>query len=248
MSLRDLTGAGTGPEAWRRRPVAVLMTGALALSLSGCAGFLVPAGEGEPAPTPSAPYRVHADKLPTPVPTVSAPLPDRPPPPAQGPGPTPSAGRAGCPSSGVVVDMGEVQAALGHRAVGLTLTNCGSEPYRVKGHPSVRALDDAGDPLPVPVNPGSSCMGSDEGPQEVVLKPGGTMRSLLAWVSTPTGGGLVEGDALEIAPAPGLETRTFSLEGSDVRLLDELNMTAWRTEPAGRRRDEPDQRASLKPS
>ncbi|MER8087384.1 hypothetical protein ACFVZR_30990 [Streptomyces sp. NPDC058316] len=129
MSLRDLTGAGTGPEAWRRRPVvAVLMTGALALSLSGCAGFPVPAGEGEPAPTPSAPYRVHADKLPTPVPTVSAPLPDRPPPPAQGPGPTPSAGRAGCPSSGVVVDMGEVQAALGHRAVGLTLTNCGSEP------------------------------------------------------------------------------------------------------------------------
>ncbi|MER8087385.1 hypothetical protein ABTZ57_20195 [Streptomyces sp. NPDC094048] len=101
--------------------------------------------------------------------------------------------------------------------------------------------------MPVPVNPGSSCMGSDEGPQEVVLKPGGTMRSLLAWVSTPTGGGLVEGDALEIAPAPGLETRTFSLEGSDVR-LHELNMTAWRTEPAGRRRDEPDQRASLKPS
>ncbi|MFE4328395.1 DUF4232 domain-containing protein [Streptomyces sp. NPDC056831] len=210
------------------------MAGALGLSLSGCAGFLVPAGEGEPEPTPSASYGVHADKLPSPFPGISAALPDRPSPPsAQGPAPTPAAGvgRAGCPSSGVVVDMGEVQAALGHRAVGLTLTNCGSKPYRVDGYPSVRALDDAGDPLPVPVNPGSSYMGSDPGPKEVMLKPGQTMRSLLAWVSTPTGGDLIEGDALEIAPAPGLEARAFPLEGSDVRLLDELNMTAWRTEP-----------------
>jgi hypothetical protein len=126
--------------------------------------------------------------------------------------------------------MGEIEAALSHRAVGLTLTNCGSKPYRVYGYPSVRALDDAGDPLPVPVNPSSSYMGNDPGPKEVVLKPGGTMRSLLAWVSTPTGGDLIEGDALEIAPAPGLEARTFPLKGSDVRLLDELYMTAWRTD------------------
>lgn len=210
----------------------MLMAGALGLSLSGCAGFLVPAGEGEPEPTASASYGVHADKLPSPFPSISAALPDRPPPPSgQGPAPAPTAG-ADCPSSGVVVEMGEVEAALGHRAVGLTLTNCGSKPYRVDGYPSVRALDDAGDPLPVPVNPGSSYMGSDPGPKEVMLKPGETMRSLLAWVSTPTGGDLIEGDALEIAPAPGLEARTFPLEGSDVRLLDELNMTAWRTEPS----------------
>ncbi|MFJ7253365.1 DUF4232 domain-containing protein [Streptomyces sp. NPDC098085] len=212
----------------------MLMAGALGLSLSGCAGFLVPAGEGEPEPAPSAPYRVHADPLPSSFPSVPAALPDRPPPSAQGPGPTPTAvaDRTGCPPSGVVVGMGEVQAALGHRAVGLTLTNCGPKPYRVHGYPSVRALDDAGRPLPVPVNPGSSYMGTDRGPEEVVLKPGETVRSLLAWVSTPTGGDLIEGDALEIAPAPGLEARTFPLEGSDVRLLDELNMTAWRTGPA----------------
>ncbi|WP_406016606.1 DUF4232 domain-containing protein [Streptomyces sp. NBC_00984] len=220
----------------------MLLTGVLGLSLSGCAGFLVPAGEGEPEPTPNVPRLpggVHADKLPTPFPadklptpfpSVSTRLPDRPPA-AQGPAPTPTV-PAGCPSSGVVVGMGEVEAALGHRAVGLTLTNCGSKPYRVHGYPSVRALDEAGDPLPVPVNPGSSYMGSDPGPKEVMLKPGETVRSLLAWVSTPTGGDLIEGDALEIAPAPGLEARTFPLKGSDVRLLDELNMTAWRTGPA----------------
>ncbi|SFX00255.1 Protein of unknown function [Streptomyces atratus] len=212
---------------------AVLLAGGLGLSLTGCAGFLVPAGEGEPEPTPSVsrlPGGVHADKLPTPFPSVSAGLSGRPPG-TRGPGPTPTV-RAGCPSSGVVVDMGEVEAALGHRAVGLTLTNCGSKPYRVHGYPSVRALDEAGDRLPVPVNPGSSYMGTDRGPQEVMLEPGKTMRSLLAWVSTPTGGDLIEGDALEIAPAPGLEARTFPLKGSDVRLLDELDMTAWRTDPA----------------
>ncbi|MFF2326104.1 MULTISPECIES: DUF4232 domain-containing protein [unclassified Streptomyces] len=230
MRAQERAGAGSG--AFGRRPVvAVLTAGALGLSLSGCAGFLVPAGEGEPEPTPTVSLGgVHADKLPSPFPSVSSGLPDRPPSTsAQGPGPTPTA-RAGCPASGVVVDMGEVQAALGHRAVGLTLTNCGSKPYRVDGYPSVRALDDAGDPLPVPVNPGSSYMGSDPGPKEVMLKPGQTVRSLLAWVSTPTGGDLIEGDALEVAPAPGLESRTFPLEGSDVRLLDELNMTAWRAE------------------
>ncbi|MFE7466286.1 DUF4232 domain-containing protein [Streptomyces sp. NPDC057499] len=205
----------------------MLLAGALGLTLSGCAGFLVPAGEGEPGPTPSGPYAVHPDKLPTPFPSASVVLPGRPST-ARPTAPT-STGRADCPSSGVVVDMGEVEPALGHRAVGLTLTNCGDKPYPVDGYPSVRALDEAGDPLPVKVNPGSSYMGTDRGPQQVVLKPGRSMYALLAWVSTPTGGDLVEGDALEIAPAPGLEPRVFPLEGNDVRLLDELNMTAWRT-------------------
>ncbi|MFF2010406.1 DUF4232 domain-containing protein [Streptomyces sp. NPDC058195] len=204
----------------------MLLAGALGLTLSGCAGFLVPAGEGEPRPASGGPYAVHADELPTPLPSASAVPPSTARPTTPVPTPT---GRAGCPSSGVVVDMGEVQPALGHRAVGLTLTNCGDKPYPVDGYPSVRALDEAGDPLPVKVNPGSSYMGTDRGPQQVVLKPGRSMHALLAWVSTPTGGDLIEGDALEIAPAPGLEPRVFPLEGSDVRLLDELNMTAWRT-------------------
>ncbi|MFB7914850.1 DUF4232 domain-containing protein [Streptomyces sp. NPDC056061] len=216
----------------------MFLAGVLGLSLSGCAGFLVPAGEGGPGPAPSASYppgTVHADTLPSPFPTAPATLPERPSPPsARGPGPASTAAgdRAGCPSAGVVVDMGDVEAALGHRAVGLTLTNCGSEPYRVHGHPSVRALGEDGKPLAIPVNPGSSYMGTDRGPQEITLKPGESVRSLLAWVSTPTGGDLVEGDALEIAPAPGMEGRVFPLEGSDVRLLDELNMTAWRLDPA----------------
>ncbi|MEU5718163.1 DUF4232 domain-containing protein [Streptomyces sp. NPDC020403] len=191
--------------------------------LSGCAGFLVPAGEGEPGPTHasarSAPATL-APVRPEPSPTAKAP--------AQG-APVPEATTSGCPASGAVVAMSEVQTAMFHRAVTLTLTNCGKKPYRVHGYPSVRALGEDGERLPVPVNAGGSMFGNDEGPQEVVLEPGGTVTSVLAWVSTKEGGDLIEGDALEIAAAPDAGARTFPLEGHDVRLMDELNTTAWRT-------------------
>lgn len=75
--------------------------------------------------------------------------------------------------------------------------------------------------------------GNDEGPEEVVLRPGGTVTSTLAWVSTKEGGDLIEGDALEIAAAPDAGARIFPLEEHDVRLMDELNTTAWREDTAG---------------
>lgn len=76
--------------------------------------------------------------------------------------------------------------------------------------------------------------GQDRGVEEVTLKPGGTVTSVLARVSTKEGGDLVEGDALEIAPPlPARRARVFPLEGHDLRLMDELNTTAWRTAPPG---------------
>ncbi|MFJ4836621.1 DUF4232 domain-containing protein [Streptomyces sp. NPDC088746] len=129
--------------------------------------------------------------------------------------------------------MGPVQTALFHRAVILTLTNCGKLPYRVHGYPAVRALGDEGERIPVPVNAGGSMSGNDEGPQEGVLKPGASVTSTLSWVSTKEGGDLIEGDALEIAAAPDAGARVFPLEGHDIRLMDELNTTAWRTGTAG---------------
>ncbi|MCX5139476.1 MULTISPECIES: DUF4232 domain-containing protein [unclassified Streptomyces] len=219
--------AGTGI----RGPVTAALVLAGALGLAGCSGFLVPAGEGEPGPSRSPAATGPAPVTPPSPPDIATAPADRPGAPArQAPSPTAT---GGCPSSGLVVSMGPVEAALGHRAVGLTLTNCGDAPHRVDGYPSVQAVDEKGDALPVKVNPGSSYFGADKGPEEVMLAPGKTMRSLLVWVSTPTGGDLIEGDALEIAPAPGLEARSFPLEGSDVRLLDEFNMTGWRTATPG---------------
>ncbi|MFF3829247.1 DUF4232 domain-containing protein [Streptomyces sp. NPDC002458] len=215
-----------------RRAIAAALLTAAALTLSGCAGFLVPAGEGEPEPTTSPAA--------TTPPDAAAPAPDTGPatdgPATDGPAPlapTPAASASGCPASGVVVEMGPVQTAMFHRAVTLTLVNCGKKPYRVHGYPSVRALGEDGERIPVPVNAGGSMFGNDEGPEDVELKPGASVTSTLAWVSTQEGGDLIEGDALEIAAAPDTGARVFPLEGHDIRLMDELNTTAWRTAPAG---------------
>ncbi|MFF4167637.1 DUF4232 domain-containing protein [Streptomyces sp. NPDC001741] len=210
-----------------RKTILAAVLAVTALSLSGCAGFLVPAGEGEPGPTGS-PATTTRPTPPAAVPdegdTADAP--------AQG-APDPVAPVGDCPASGVTVDMGEVQTAMFHRAVVLTLTNCGKKPYRVHGYPSVRALGEDGERLAVPVNAGASMFGNDEGPEEIMLKPGGTVRSTLAWVSTQEGGDLIEGDALAIAAAPDAGARVFPLEGHDLRLMDELNTTAWRTSTTG---------------
>ncbi|MEV3929597.1 MULTISPECIES: DUF4232 domain-containing protein [unclassified Streptomyces] len=204
-----------------RGAVPAAVTTAAVLALSGCSGFLVPAGEGEPAPGATADARAaSAPPVPGPASTTDAP--------AQG-APTPAESTGACPASGVSVDMGPVQTVMFHRAVTLTLTNCGKRPYRVHGYPSVRALGDDGERIPVPVNAGGSVFGNDEGPEETVLKPGARVTSTLAWVSTQEGGDLIEGDALEISAAPDTGARVFPLEGHDIRLMDELNTTAWRT-------------------
>lgn len=212
----------------RPAPAAVLLTAVAATALTGCSGFLVPAGEGERSPTPSASAPasgVHADTLPPPS-AAPAPTADVP---AQGPDPSPTA-TGECPASGAVVTMGEVQAVMMSRAVVLTLTNCGTKPYRVVGYPSVQALGEDGERLPVKVNPAGSVFGRDQGPKEVLLDPGLTVRSMLAWVSTKEGGELVMADALELAAAPDAGARVHPLEGHDIRYMDELNVTAWRAE------------------
>ncbi|MFJ2572652.1 DUF4232 domain-containing protein [Streptomyces halstedii] len=213
-----------------RNTITAVLCATGALTLTGCAGFLVPAGEGEPGP-PESPARasgppgvVRAETLP---PTLPA-APDTTSAPARG-GPATTAPAGDCPASGVSVGMGPVETAMFHRAVVLTLTNCGTAPYRVGGYPAVRALGEDGRRIPVPVNPGGSMFGQDQGPEQIELKPGGTVRSILAWVSTQEGGDLIEGDALEIAAAPDAGARVFPLEGHDLRLMDELNTTAWRT-------------------
>ncbi|WP_327119818.1 DUF4232 domain-containing protein [Streptomyces sp. NBC_01341] len=221
-----------------RKTISAVALAAAVAALSGCAGFLVPAGEGEPERT-STPTRT-AHRAPSPG---AGAVPDTPRPGTSQDGPSsdvpsqgvtePGAPAAGCPASGAVVDMGPVETAMFHRAVVLTLTNCGDRPYRVHGYPSVRVLDGDGKRLPVPVNPGGSMFGNDEGPEEITLRPGGSVRSTLAWVSTEEGGDLIEADALELAAAPDAGARVHPLEGHDVRLMDELNTTAWRRGTAG---------------
>ncbi|MGW5070069.1 DUF4232 domain-containing protein [Streptomyces cyaneofuscatus] len=207
-------------RTWRPAAAVVLLT-----ALTGCSGFLVPAGEGEREPTPTARAATPLPPSVTPPPVADVP--------AQGSDPSRTATptpTGTCPASGAVVTMGEVQAVMMSRAAVLTLTNCGSKPYRVDGYPSVQALGEDGERLPVKVNPAGSVFGQDKGPEPRTLKPGATVRSMLAWVSTQEGGELVMADALELAAAPDAGARVQPLEGHDIRYMDELNITAWRAE------------------
>lgn len=207
-------------RTWRPAAVVVLLT-----ALTGCSGFLVPAGEGEREPTPTARAATPPPPSVTPPPVADVP--------AQGPDPSRTAiptPTGTCPASGAVVTMGEVQAVMMSRAAVLTLTNCGSKPYRVDGYPSVQALGEDGERLPVKVNPAGSVFGQDKGPEPRTLKPGATVKSMLAWVSTQEGGELVMADALELAAAPDAGARVQPLEGHDIRYMDELNITVWRAE------------------
>src|SRR5690349_15614194 len=65
------------------------------------------------------------DAAPTPTPSAS-------PPPEAGPQ---------CLEPGVELTVGEVDAAMGLRAVGITLRNCGTGTYTVNGYPVVDVLD-----------------------------------------------------------------------------------------------------------
>ncbi|MFJ6698489.1 DUF4232 domain-containing protein [Streptomyces sp. NPDC091272] len=231
------------------RAAAVLLLGTMALT--GCDGFLVPAGEGEqrsagsdapPSPTrtaarggrgattppqppagrPATPMQPPAGRPAAPSETAAARpgRPAAPPAPARPPGASYSPPVAqDCPA-GLRVDMGEIQAALMHRLATLTLTNCGSTPYKLSGRPSVKAYDAEGRALDVEVNVREEGKKTDT---VVVLPPGGVAYSRLDWRPYD---GVEEARALEIAAGPGHHARSFTL-ADDVRMVDAFDVTPW---------------------
>ncbi|MER6669882.1 DUF4232 domain-containing protein [Amycolatopsis japonica] len=80
--------------------------------------------------------------------------------------------RPGCLDTGVTVKSGPVEAALGHRAVVLTLTNCGTTPRTLTGYPGIRLLDKEKRPMNVAVEHGTSYLAIDPG--SFVTRPHGS--------------------------------------------------------------------------
>ncbi|MHA5054462.1 DUF4232 domain-containing protein [Streptomyces sp. SD15] len=168
---------------------------------------------------------LNPDRKPTPSPTRAAPPPMSVP---SEPSPTvPVQGVRGCPSSGVRVDTGPVDAAMGLRAMTLTLTNCGKRPYEVNGYPSVRVLDEEGAPLPgvrtvegtdqVPMAP------DDIGAEPLTLAPGDTAWAALYWRMAAA-----DGTYLRVAPQKGRGTMNVRPEEPlDIGPENTLGTTAW---------------------
>lgn len=148
-------------------------------------------------------------------------------------GPTEGASAA-CPPSGVRMVPGPVEAAMGLRAMGVTLTNCGTVLYTVKGYPAVEVLDEDGEPYgDVRVLQGSRHITTgvpDFGPHIVTLKPGESARTELVWRNTVTEADIpaVNSSYLRIAPLPGRPPEVLTPDGGiDLGNTGRLATTAW---------------------
>ncbi|MGW5739287.1 MULTISPECIES: DUF4232 domain-containing protein [Streptomyces] len=228
--------ARLGP-ATRLRHVGVLA--AVALLASGCGlseelererdpGRTAPAESGRPSEGAegdawSAPVR--PDEL------------TRTPAPA-GPSEAPAAPSPSCPASGVRIEGGMVSAAMGLRAMSVTLTNCGKDSYRLKGYPKLRVLDEHRDPLDVQILEGTAPImtrDDDPGPDHVVsLTRGQKAYTVLVWRNTVTDTTTtaVSGTYVKVTPAPGTRPGTITPEGRiDLGNTGRIGTTAWQRSP-----------------
>jgi hypothetical protein len=129
--------------------------------------------------------------------------------------------------------MGEVDAAMGLRAAGIELVNCGAVPVTMNGYPDVRVLDDDRAPLPVAVVHGSAGIALipnfDTPPAPVTAAPGARLVAGLLWRNrVDMGGDVVKGTYLEIVPAPGQPAQTIRPDGPiDLGTTGRLGVTAW---------------------
>ncbi|MFD9130910.1 DUF4232 domain-containing protein [Streptomyces bottropensis] len=200
----------------------VLLVAALTLAVAGC-GLSEEldrerdpdrAGPPAPASSPASPAGTDAPEEPR--------------------DPEPTGTPAACPPSGVRMTPGPVEAATGLRAMGVTLTNCGTEPYTLQGYPAIQVLDEHGEPYgDIRVLRGSRHITTgvpDLGPHPVTLEPGESARTELVWRNTVTEADVpaVHAPTLSIAPRPGRPAEVVDPEGDiDLGTTGRLGTTAW---------------------
>ncbi|BCJ40693.1 hypothetical protein GCM10010168_73190 [Actinoplanes ianthinogenes] len=181
--------------------------------LAGCAPQPIGTADGD-ATTPSPP-----------PPSASAGTPSGAPSPSTAPT---------CPPEGVRLEQGGGDAAAGLRVLSITLVNCGTETYRLKGYPAVQALDEDRAPLDVRVLNGvTEILGTmpwDGPPQPVTLRPGRRAGFALAWRSTydDISKPPANGKYLRIAPLAGRPAQTLEPDGPlDFGSTGRFAVSAW---------------------
>jgi hypothetical protein len=159
----------------------------------------------------------------------AAPAPIPPPPP-----PAPTSEAPVCPEPGVAITTGEVDGAMGLRALGIVLTNCGTRDYTANGYPVVRVLDEDRQPLGITVGEGSAPVSApdsyDVPPQPVTLRPGEQVTARVLWRNTVTESTVpgVVGRYLEIAPASAEPAQIVAPRGGiDLGNTGRLAVNPW---------------------
>ncbi|RGD56513.1 DUF4232 domain-containing protein [Kitasatospora xanthocidica] len=133
----------------------------------------------------------------------------------------PSAGGP-CPPSGLRLYADEGSAAMGLRAVGLHLRNCGTATVTLDGYPQVQPLDPDHKPLDgVRILRGgaeiASGTGADNPPQKIALGPGEGARATLVWRNT------TEAGAGDPQNAPYVRVRATA-DAAPVMVVPELDL------------------------
>ncbi|MGV9216072.1 DUF4232 domain-containing protein [Micromonospora sp. RB23] len=159
------------------------------------------------------------------------------------PGPTSAAGAspsasappvAECPASGVRIRSTGGDAAMGLRALGLELVNCGDRPYRLNGYPTVWVLDEQRKPIILAVVNGAKDItsGFDQPPQLITLQKGERAVATVLWRNLVTDSTVVatDGAYLTVAPAAGQPAEEVDPHGPvDVGNTGRIGVSAWRT-------------------
>ncbi|MGW5637732.1 DUF4232 domain-containing protein [Streptomyces sp. NPDC003832] len=135
-----------------------------------------------------------------------------------------------CPESGLHVYADQGDAAMGLRAVGLHLVNCGDEDYELNGYPQVEPLDENHDAVEgVQVLQGTSGISTglgDDTAGPLVLAPGEAARATLAWRNTTEAGEPVNAPYARVRVAPGAAPVTVIPE-LDLGTTGELGVGPW---------------------
>ncbi|MFJ8822980.1 DUF4232 domain-containing protein [Streptomyces sp. NPDC102467] len=190
-------------------------------------------GPGAPAVTGAAAdadrWRVHADSLETVSPA-----------PPYGSVEVPGAAKATepvgpCPDSGMRITAGDANAAMGLRALTVTLTNCGEAALQLYGYPRLKLAEKDGTPVDgVRVIEGTEDITTaqpDAGPARLTLRPAEAAVTVLVWHNTydDTTNPPVTVDRVTVDPQLGRGTQTLVPDPAlDLGSTGRLGTTAWR--------------------
>ncbi|MFE9954806.1 DUF4232 domain-containing protein [Micromonospora sp. NPDC005299] len=151
--------------------------------------------------------------------------------------PTPAASTSppppACSPEGIRITELGVSAAMGLRAMGLELVNCGNRPYLLRGYPAPGLRDANGDPIAVRIIPGARPItsGFDAPPTRLVLRPGERAGAALIWRNLVTDPTVVasNGAHLDVAPLAGRPAYPVELDGPiDLGNTGRLGVSAWK--------------------
>ncbi|WFF01757.1 DUF4232 domain-containing protein [Micromonospora sp. WMMD964] len=157
-------------------------------------------------------------------------------PPPTAPSGTPSAGGvplAECPESGVQIRSTGSDAAMGLRALGLELVNCGGRPYQLNGYPILHVFDEQREPIMLRVVNGAKeiTSGFDQPARPVTLAAGERATAVVLWRNLVTDSTVVatNGEYLTVAPAAGRPAVEVDPDGPvDLGNTGRIGVSAWK--------------------